>query len=172
MWKFDDIMSSTAKRKADDMAATAVTIGKAVVNNNDDEDILPIVKNHTEIIQACTSGELSTVRSLLDNAAAVDKDDDNDDMKKQQSSNNNNILSPKHLLAASQSQSTGQSPLMMAAQYGHLDICTVLIEAGAPWNAVDRYGKCAGDYATNNEMWHVVNYLVEVGTKAEVRLSC
>ena len=163
-------MSSTAKRKADDMAATAVTIDKVVVNN-DDEDVMPTVKNHTEIIQvACTSGELSTVRSLLDNAA-VDKDDndDVDDMMKQQS-NNNNILSPKHLLAASQSPSTGQSPLMIAAQYGHLDICTVLIEAGAPWNAVDRYGQCAGDYATNNEMWHVVNYLVEVGTKAEVRL--
>ena len=164
-------MSSTAKRKADDMAAaTAAIIGKAVVNNNNDEDIIMPVKYHTEIIQACTSGELSTVRSLLDNAA-VDKDDDNDDMKKQPS-NNSNILSPKHLLAASQCPSTGQSPLMIAAQYGHLDICTVLIEAGAPWNAVDRYGKCAGDYATNNEMWHVVNYLVEVGTKAEVRLSC
>ena len=57
---------------------------------------------------------------------------------------------------------------MNAAQKGALDICQTLIDVGAPWNAVDRYGKCAGDYATEAQKWDVVNYLVEVGTKAEV----
>jgi len=64
---------------------------------------------------------------------------------------------------------TGLSPLMLAAQNGHVDICRVLLEAGAPWNALDRYGKCAGNWAQENEHWEVVNLLVEEGTKAEVR---
>jgi len=52
-----------------------------------------------------------------------------------------------------------------------MDICQALVDAGAPWNAIDRYGKCAGDYATVAQKWEVVNLLVDVGTKAELILG-
>lgn len=41
----------------------------------------------------------------------------------------------------------GSSCLMHAAQGGHLEIVRALLAAGAPWNALDRQGKCAGEYA-------------------------
>jgi len=140
------------KRKAEDEmpiypSTTATTI------------IVP--QNHDEFMKACEGGNLAIVLPLLEAADA-------DDNVKQSSSINSNNISAKQLLAATQNQTTGKSPLMIAAQYGHLDICQTLIDVGAPWNAVDRYGKCAGDYATDNQKWDIVNYLVEVGTKAEV----
>ena len=139
------------KRKAEDEmpiypSSTATTI---------------IPQKHDEFMKACEGGNLAIVLSLLEAADA-------DDNVKQSSSINSNNISAKQLLAATQDQTTGKSPLMNAAQYGHLDICQTLIDVGAPWNAVDRYGKCAGDYATDNQKWDVVNYLVEVATKAEV----
>jgi len=124
-----------------------------------------IPQNHDEFMKACEGGNLAIVLSLLEAADA-------DDNVKQSNSTNSNNISAKQLLAATQDQATGKSPLMIAAQYGHLDICQTLIDVGAPWNAVDRYGKCAGDYATDNQKWDVVNYLVEVATKAEVCVYC
>jgi len=124
-----------------------------------------IPQNHTAFMKACENGNLAIILSLLEAADA-------DDNVKQSSSINSNNITSKQLLAATQDQTTGKSPLMIAAQCGHLDICQTLIDVGAPWNAVDRYGKCAGDYATDNQKWDVVNYLVEVGTKAEVRSFC
>ena len=60
---------------------------------------------------------------------------------------------------------------MAAAKAGHLQICEILLEEGAPWNAVDRKGKCAGNYATEYEHWNIVNLLVDTGTKAELILG-
>ena len=149
---------SAAKRKADDMAATANAASGGCKSEQNDP---PLVKNHVEMLEACSSGRLDDVLSLL--SAASDDESKTDDT----GSNAHNI-SRKHLLAAQQDPTTGRSPLMVAAQFGNVDICKALLEAGAPWNAVDRYGKCAGDYATEGERWDVVNYLVEEGTKAEV----
>lgn len=36
---------------------------------------------------------------------------------------------------------------MHAAQGGNLAIVRALLTAGAPWNALDRQGRCAGEYA-------------------------
>ena len=60
---------------------------------------------------------------------------------------------------------------MAAAEKGHIGICNLLLEQGAPWNAVDRKGQCAGNYATDNEHWDIVNLLVEFGTKSELILG-
>ena len=60
---------------------------------------------------------------------------------------------------------------MAAASSGSSDICALLLERGAPWNAIDRMGRCAGDYATDREHWEVVNLLVEAGTRAELVLG-
>ena len=109
------------------------------------------VSNHTEMIEACSKRRLSKVLFLLQHA-------DYDAEK-------------KRLLAAQQDQTTGLSPLMLAATHGYIDICQALLQAGAPWNAVDRCGKCAGNYATDNEHWEVVNLLVDYGTRAELILG-
>ena len=103
--------------------------------------------NNAAMLAACASGNLSDVKSLLD-----------------QSSNS-------QLTASLQDESTGQSPLMAAAEKGHIGICNLLLEQGAPWNAVDRQGQCAGNYATDNEHWDIVNLLVEFGTKSELILG-
>jgi type IV protein arginine methyltransferase len=38
----------------------------------------------------------------------------------------------------------GASALMLAAENGHLEVVKELLEAGAPWNAQDSEGYCAG----------------------------
>eukprot|EP00049_Salpingoeca_infusionum_P004391 m.78740 g.78740 ORF g.78740 m.78740 type:complete len:374 (+) comp12543_c0_seq4:125-1246(+) len=62
----------------------------------------------------------------------------------------------------------GQSPLMVAAGNGHLDVVQLLLENGAPWNAVDRRGKCAGQYAMENGHQDIANHLLNAGVQAEL----
>jgi type IV protein arginine methyltransferase len=101
--------------------------------------------NVLRVLDACSKGDLETVQ---------------------------NILSHENpFYACLQDEATGQSPLMVAAALGHLPLVQLLLEAGAPWNAVDRNGNCAGNYATDHEKWDVVNYLVEWGTRAELILG-
>lgn len=74
--------------------------------------------------------------------------------------------------ACQQCQNTGCSPLMAAAGQGHGAVCQYLLQTGgAPWNAMDRNGRCAGNYATDQQHWGVVNLLVEWGTRAELILG-
>ena len=74
--------------------------------------------------------------------------------------------------ARQQDDATGVAPLMVAAAHGHGAVVRYLLEeCGAPWNAVDRQGRCAGDYATQQQHWDVVNQLVEWGTRAELILG-
>ena len=136
-------------------------------------------------MDACSSGDVAAVLSLLETAAVEDADHDYDhdvvgddeeiitsnNIIISDSSNDNHgdsQLSRAQLLAAQQDPITGLSPLMVASQNGHIDICQALLDVGAPWNAVDRHGKCAGDHATDMQHWDVVNLLVDVGTQAEV----
>jgi len=140
------------KRKADGDVAMEVS------PDDDQNSSPPLTKHHTQMMEASSSGNTAQVLSLLQLAAADD-------------SSSIGIGNQKHLLAAQQDPATGLSPLMLAAQNGHVDICKILLEAGAPWNAVDRYGKCAGNWAQENEHWEVVNLLVEEGTKAELILG-
>jgi protein arginine N-methyltransferase 2 len=113
----------------------------------------------TRMMDACASGDIESVIDLLNNAAA------------NENTTSSGLLSPRHLLASTQSNDTGLSPLMVASRFGHSNICQVLLDAGAPWNALDRTGKCAGDHAVECEKWDIVNLLVDVGTKAELILG-
>ena len=168
---------STKKRKADNDSVAAAVKDDTRMHNSDNTsrevvDAMVVMNNHTEIMEAAKAGNHDKVLSLLHD---VD-DEKNDDVKQASSvnniNNNTNILSPRQLLASYQDPTTGTSPLMIASQYGHLHICQTLLDNGAPWNAIDRYGKCAGNYATDAQQWDVVNLLVEAGTKAEVSLWC
>lgn len=38
----------------------------------------------------------------------------------------------------------GMTPLMLAAHHGHADVVRALLQAGAPWNALNPSGLCAG----------------------------
>ncbi|KAL7556093.1 hypothetical protein ACA910_008064 [Epithemia clementina (nom. ined.)] len=96
------------------------------------------------MIQACEQGQLHVIQALIQENA---------------------------LYASQQDQVTGQSPLMAAAVAGNGALCQYLLDCGAPWNAVDRQGYCAGNYATDQEHWGVVNLLVDWGVKAELILG-
>jgi protein arginine N-methyltransferase 2 len=81
------------------------------------------------------------------------------------------LMAENSLYARQQDDETGRSPLMAAAATGNGALCQHLLEAGAPWNAVDRQGQCAGNYATDNQHWGVVNLLVDWGVRAEFILG-
>lgn len=97
-----------------------------------------------QMLQACASGDTNTI---------------------------SNLVADHFLYARQQDDVTGKSPLMVASEVGNLAIVQYLLEQGAPWNAVDRYGQCAGNYATTAEHWDIVNLLVDHGTRAELILS-
>lgn len=70
--------------------------------------------------------------------------------------------------AAWQNDLTGESALMIASRLGLVDAVSVLLESGAPWNAIDRNGRCAGDYALANGHQTIVEALVTAGVAAEL----
>jgi len=129
------------------------------------------------MLNACQSGDINLVKSLLSQNANCDDDGiivnakSNNESDVNNTSGSGDITHSIHLLSSLQDHKTGRSPLMAAAENGHLEICHLLLDYGAPWNAVDRQGKCAGNYATDNQHWDVVNLLVDAGTKAELILS-
>ena len=90
-----------------------------------------------QMIEACNQGSLHVVQQLM---------------------------KENPIYACQQDETTGRSPLMAAAAAGNGALCQYLLETGsAPWNAVDRQGQCAGNYATDAGHWGVVNLLVEWG---------
>jgi len=81
------------------------------------------------------------------------------------------FLQQDRLFVSQQDLETGMSPLMAASKAGHKALVQKLLDCGAPWNAVDREGKCAGNYATDAQHWEIVNLLVDWGTRAELILG-
>ena len=65
----------------------------------------------------------------------------------------------------------GCSPLMLAAAAGHAPIVRALLAAGAPWNAVDRRGRCAGNHALDAGQQAIVDLLVDEAVRAELLLG-
>ena len=70
--------------------------------------------------------------------------------------------------SASQEEATGRSLLMAAAGAGALECVTLLLERGAPWNALDRSGRCAGEYAYDSGCQSCVDALVNAGVRAQL----
>lgn len=68
--------------------------------------------------------------------------------------------------------STGQSALMVAASKERCaPIIQLLLQHGAVWNALDRQGKCAGNYAIDVGNQEAINILVEAAVRAEFLLG-
>ena len=95
------------------------------------------------LLDACTAGDLAAVTTSL--AAGT----------------------PAH----SQRDSDGASALMLAAGGGHAEIVQALLRAGAPWNALDRCDRCAGNYALDASHQSIVDALVEHAVRAELLLA-
>ena len=57
----------------------------------------------------------------------------------------------------------GRNALMEAAAGGHDSIVTMLLEAGTPWNAIDKEGSCAGDLAVAAGHDSTAEMLLEAG---------
>lgn len=67
-----------------------------------------------------------------------------------------------------QETENGASCLMVAASTGNIPIIKLLLEHSAPWNALDRRGKCAGDYAVDSGVQEAIDTLVTAGVTAEL----
>eukprot|EP01147_Barroeca_monosierra_P009872 gene9872-2062_t len=70
--------------------------------------------------------------------------------------------------AAFQRNTDGRSPLIASAANGHANVVGVLLEHGAPWNALDRRGQCAGQYAFRNGHSEIANQILNSGVTAEL----
>jgi protein arginine N-methyltransferase 2 len=94
-------------------------------------------------MEACRSGDIALVQSLLDAGADVTYSNPED----------------------------GVTPLMSAAEGGHIPLITALLEAGAPWNAQDKDGYTAGEYATGSGNREAMPVLLDWAVTAELLLS-
>ncbi|PNW88902.1 hypothetical protein CHLRE_01g050050v5 [Chlamydomonas reinhardtii] len=65
----------------------------------------------------------------------------------------------------------GVSPLMRAAEGGHTAVMAALLQAGAPWNAQDSSGYCAGEYAMGSGQQEAVDMLLDFAVQAELVLG-
>ena len=73
--------------------------------------------------------------------------------------------------AHAQENEKGLSALMIAAAGGHDECVHELLVAGAPWNAIDRSGRCAGNHALDAGHQHIVDALVDAAVRAELLLG-
>jgi len=111
----------------------------------DEEGVCPYGKPWLDLIEACRQGDEATVLHLLDThhvpPYAQDLDGD------------------------------GVSALMAAASVGKIGLVQLLLSRGAPWNALDKKGKCAGEYAIENHHQETIDALVSHAVMAELLLG-
>ena len=74
-------------------------------------------------------------------------------------------------LATLQNQVTGESALIVASKVGDIDIVKILLSNGAVWNALDRTGKCAGNYASDGGHQDICDLLVNHAVQCELLLG-
>ncbi|KAJ4800883.1 Protein arginine N-methyltransferase 2 [Rhynchospora pubera] len=65
----------------------------------------------------------------------------------------------------------GMTPLMHAASHGRTAIVRLLLDAGAPWNALTPSGLCAGDLAMDGSHQETVDLLLGFAVQAELILG-
>ena len=69
-----------------------------------------------------------------------------------------------------QDDATGKSALMAAAGAGATEAVEALLGAGAPWNAIDRRGRCAGDCAMEGDHAGAAGAILEAGSTPVVAM--
>lgn len=73
------------------------------------------------------------------------------------------LLLSRGAAASCHDDATGETCLMRAAMNGHVEAVEKLLASGAPWNALDRRGLCAGDHALRHGFQDIVDKLVNAG---------
>ena len=81
------------------------------------------------------------------------------------------ILYQKPSLATDQKVDDGKSALIIASQKGLIEVVKILLRHGAVWNALDRFGKCAGNYASELGHQDLCDLLVEHAVRCEFLLG-
>lgn len=76
-------------------------------------------------------------------------------------------VSSTPILASAADESSGLTPLILSSK--NAAYTAYLLASGAPWNALDRAGKCAGNHASEAGCQEVVDLLVSHATRSEVR---
>lgn len=66
----------------------------------------------------------------------------------------------------------GMTPLMLAAQNGHAEVVRALLQASAPWNALNPLGQCAGDFAMEAGHQEAFDVLLDAGTSVLIPCNC
>lgn len=142
----DNNAKANSRNKMEDMdtTATAAAPGAAAATAAAGSTTPDAAATVATMLEACRTNDAETVRRLVSEDATN---------------------------ACRQDHATGTSPLMVAAATGNVPLVHRLLDAGAPWNAVDRRGQCAGNYATDAQHWDVVNLLVDWGVRAELILG-
>ena len=112
------------------------------------------------LMDACSRGDLNEVQQIIL---------DQQQKQKQPADNTHGatvrVDGSTNYYVAQQDETTGASPLMAAAAHGHGLVVEYLLQQGAPWNALDRQGRCAGDYGVERER------VMDVGRTAFVHLD-
>jgi protein arginine N-methyltransferase 2 len=65
----------------------------------------------------------------------------------------------------------GVNAMMLAASKGNQNIISLLLQDGAPWNALDSAGESAGEYAARNGHTQLYERLIDAAIRAELVLS-
>lgn len=113
----------------------------SITTPSDDKNAIPMTNEQNRFLNAIETGDTKSVEEFL-----VGK------------------TIPAHF----QNPNNGTSALMVAAKNGHHDIVSLLVQYGAPWNAIDQYGNSAGDYALKAGNQKMVDQLVRIGVQAEL----
>ncbi|GIL85389.1 hypothetical protein Vretifemale_13936 [Volvox reticuliferus] len=106
------------------------------------EAVAPSPSLEQQLLLAAAEGDTNEVARLIDLEADVDYQDEE-----------------------------GVSPLMKAAEGGHTTVLAALLQSGAPWNAQDKYGYCAGEYAMGSGHQEAVDLLLDFAVQAELVLG-
>lgn len=59
----------------------------------------------------------------------------------------------------------GVNAMMLAASNNHRDVVSLLLDAGVPWNALDKQNMACGDYAAKNNHVDLYERLVDAGCR-------
>ena len=127
----------------------------------------------TALHRACSSGELPTVRALLEDGADVNVVDSTGGTPLSYAARNGSVEVVKLLLAKHASvnlaDSRGRTPLICAARVGRNEAITALLESGADLKASDMLKMTALHHAFSNNHSSSAQTLIECGADLQAR---
>jgi ankyrin repeat protein len=124
---------------------------------------------YTALSLAAYYGEIQTVRRLLESGSDPDKQMNGWYNALHHAVKKNNVELARLLLAGGANPNVavtarrGETPLMMAAENGNIEVINLLRSMGAQLNVIDKMGKNATDYAEFFRKAEASNHLCQLG---------